>query len=273
MKNNNLQNLILGFFDGLHQGHKLLFNALEYFGVLTFKNIPHKFNNFLYPLEERINQIKKLNPQIIYIFDVIKFNMSANQFLEKVIKPLEIKRLIVGSDYHFGNDNQGVNKIIEYFPDSIIINRTNLSSSILKQLITSGDLEAANSLLLEPYYRVGKVIDGSHKGKLLGYPTANISIDNHLISLKPGSYVSSVIINNKNYLAVTFVGKSKTIDEQKSMIEAHILDFSENLYGQNIKISFLKFIRSPSKFDSIKNLKIAIREDVLFALNWIKKNF
>lgn len=267
MKNNNLQNLILGFFDGLHKGHKLLFNALEHFGVLTFKNIPHKVNNFVYPLEERINQIKKLNPQIIYIFDIFKFNMKASQFLEKVIKPLNIKRLIVGSDYHFGNDNQGVNKILEYFPDSIIVNRNNLSSSLLKQLITNGDLEAANNFLLEPYYRVGKVIDGNHKGKILGYPTANISIDNHLISLKPGSYVSNVFIQNKNYLAVTFVGKSRTLNDQKNMIESHILDFSENLYGQNIKISFLKFIRSPSKFDTIEKLKTAIKEDILFAYN------
>lgn len=272
MKNINLQNLILGFFDGLHQGHKLLFKGLKNFGVLTFKNIPHKVNNFLYPLEERINQIKKFDPQIIYIFDILKFNMKASEFLETVIKPLNIQRLVVGSDYHFGNDNQGVNKIIEHFPDSIIVSRTNVSSSLLKKFITDGDLEAANNFLIEPYYRVGKVLDGNHQGKVLGYPTANIAIDNSLINLKPGSYVSNAIIKNKNYLAVTFIGKSKTLDQHKNMIEVHILNFSENLYGQNIKISFFKFIRPPSKFDSIKSLKEAIKKDVIFTINWNKIN-
>lgn len=272
MRKINLQNLILGFFDGLHQGHKLLFNGLENFGVLTFKNIPHKVNNFLYPLEERIKQIKKLSPQIIYIFDILKFNMEASKFLRQVIKPLNIKRLVVGSDYHFGNDNEGATKILEYFPDSIIVKRTNVSSSLLKKLIIDGDLESANNFLFEPYYRSGKVIDGIHKGKLLGYPTANIAIDHNLISLKPGSYVSVATFKNKNYLAVTFVGKSKTLDEQKNMIEAHILNFSENLYGENIKISFLKFIRPPSKFNNIESLKEAIKKDILFTTNWNKIN-
>lgn len=272
MENINLQNLILGFFDGLHQGHKLLFKGLKNFGVLTFKNIPHKVNNFLYPLEERINQIKKFDPKIIYIFDILKFNMKASKFLQTVIKPLNIQSLVVGSDYHFGNDNQGVNKIIECFPDSIIVSRTNVSSSLLKKFITGGDLEAANNFLIEPYYRVGKVLDGSHKGKFLGFPTANIAIDNSLINLMPGSYASNVSIKNKNYLAVTFVGKSKTLDQHKNMIEAHILNFSENLYHQNIKISFLKFIRPPSKFNNIESLKEAIKKDVLFTANWNKTN-
>ncbi|WP_052664022.1 riboflavin biosynthesis protein RibF [Mycoplasmoides alvi] len=269
----NPLDLILGFFDGLHIGHKLLIDQTfnNPFNVLTFQNIPNKKNNFLYSFEERKNQLRIQGAKQIFCMDIAKNNMTAEEFCKKLLSNfIPFKKIIVGSDYLFGSDQKNVIFLKSFINDITIVDRSSISTSKIKKLVGENNFSELNKLLLEPYYRTGKVVSGYGHGKKLGFPTANIPIEPNLISLSEGSYATKIVIGNKTYLGVTFVGKSKTLLKQNSFIETHIINFHGNLYGQIIKIIFYKFLRTNVKFSSLDLLKKAIQNDLNQSFNFFQ---
>lgn len=264
--------LIIGFFDGIHKGHSKLFNRVEKnnFDVLTFEKIPRK-DKSIFSLDERIKQILKLQPRKIYCINIIENNMTSNEFIKKILGNINPSKIIVGNNFYFGSDFKNYKYLTNYYKVEAI-KKDNYSTTRIKKLIHSGKLSKSNKMLNSRYSIFGKVINGKKVASSLGYPTANILISDDLILPKSGSYATLTKINNKFYKSISFVGNSKTLGGKKNSIETYIFDFNEEIYGLNIQIDFLKFIRKNKKFSSKENLIKSIKNDILKANRYFNKN-
>lgn len=262
-----MKSLFIGYFDGLHQGHLFLKQNSKFESmVLLIDNPPLKQTNWLYDLQQRVAQIKTYLKATVEVFDVAKHNMNALSFFEQQIKRLNCDEIIVGTDWHFGNDHKDGIWLKKLFKNTVIVNKTNLSSSVIRNYLTNNELEKANQLLVEPYYRVGTVVHGLKKARLLGFPTANIVMDNHLLTLNKGSYIVRVLLNNQTFYGIGFISQK----DQDLVCETHIFNFNNEIYGSLVKFTLLKFIRTISKFSSQAALQKAIQSDANFALKWLE---
>ncbi|WP_027119599.1 riboflavin biosynthesis protein RibF [[Mycoplasma] testudinis] len=267
MLNNNF--LVIGFFDGIHQGHLQLFKtAVNDFSILTLKNLPNKNHDFLYPFNERVKQLQNTNAHKIYWLDIQKHNMSGEEFVFNVLDKLAIKGVIVGEDFKFGNDHCGIDLLKKHYPSSIFLKRTLDASRTIRENIRLGNLKKANQELVYPYYRTGMVIKGQQQGHWLGFPTANLTVDKTLVPMALGSYSTTISFDNQMYHSVSFVGKSKTMDQKNYSIETHAINFTGSLYGKTIKVVFHQYLRTPSKFESVLELKNAIKKDIEKTKEW-----
>lgn len=242
--------LIMGFFDGLHKGHMTLMHKDLYkSSILTFVNIPSK-TNFLYSDNNRIEQLEKTGCKNVLVYDVSN-NLTASEFIEKILKVLNPQKIIVGEDFRIGSDLKGVDFLINNnFNVDVVPRNENVSTTMLKEFISTSDFEKTNQYLIYPYYRTGYVIDGNKQGSMIGAKTANIEINPNLIQIPYGVYISRTIINNKTYKSLTMVGCPKTgkLASNEPRIETHLLNYSGNdFYNEKIKIVFLK------KIANIKN--------------------
>jgi len=140
-----------------------------------------------------------------------------------------------------------------------------VSSSVIRKFVLKGDVESAAKFLGRSFKLKGTIIHGQHLGRTLGFPTANLFIKEELIIPLSGVYSGLVKIDSKVYHTVINIGKRPTIgDLKKDLVEAHILDFDEDIYGKNIEVSFLKRIRDEKKFNSLDELKVQIKKDCDF---------
>lgn len=278
----------LGNFDGIHIAHKKILNHLVtqskkdgvesvvlLFKEHTLNSLNEKQPKVLTSLEQKIEILESIGIDQVYLinFEKIK-SLSPNDFLEKfLIENLNIKGIFVGFDYKFGKNAKGnINTLNEYskkhnlkifIQESIKIDGDVVSSTLIKNLIENNNLEKAEKLLDRPYYIIGEVINGKKLGKKLGYPTANIKLLVNYAIPKSGVYNSEVIVKNKSYKAATSLGKNITLDEKIDKIEAHILNFNETIYGEKISIRFIEKIRDMLKFETLDELTVQMKKDVL----------
>jgi len=264
-----IEDLVIGFFDGLHQGHTHLFDDIKKTTVLTFITIPKK-NRTLYPLEERVQQLKRLGIKDIIIYDLKDDNCTAYEFVKKYLYKLNPKRIIVGSDFVFGSDQKDVTILKDLF-NCKIVKTDKFSSSLIKNKINYGKIKAANAALIQPYYRSSQVIQGQQHGRVLGFPTINFILDQKLVNIYNGVYITNTIIDSKPYPSVTFVGRPLTIDENREvLIETYIINFKQDLYGKKLSVVFNKFLMEPKKFKDEAELKINITKYVNSAKKYHK---
>ncbi len=272
--------LIIGYFDGVHIGHLKLKKEVknDNVGILTFKNIPNKSLN-IYNYKNRIQNIKKdFDPKYIFVFDILKNNMSAKMFIEYFFNKISIKNIIVGSDFKFGNDFKDINFLIENVKSNVIVvNRNNkdVSTSKLKTYIKTSNFKLLNKYLNDPYYVCGKVIIGKQiAAKLLGFPTANIKINKNILLPNEGVFLTRTKVNNKFYNSLTFIGKSPTFKVKYRTVETHLININENinLYNKTIRVYFIKRIANVKKFNNINDLKKQIEKYVLEANNYFINN-
>ena len=241
--NTKQERLVIGFFDGLHLGHLELFgDKIACTSVLTFVNVPNK-KNLLYNSKERIAQLKKLGVQNIYVYDVTE-NMPANEFFEKYLDVLDPKEIVVGSDFHLGSDHVDVDELRKRYNVTVIKRDERYSSTKIRQAILNRDFPLANQMLLWPYYRRGVVEQHKQVGRELGFPTANIPINEKLIQIPTGVYVTRSLLFGEKYKSATIVGKPMTINLKiKSAIETHLIDYNgEEFYGEELKVIFYEYI-------------------------------
>lgn len=280
--------LTIGNFDGVHSGHKfLLDNFIQYSNqrdlvpvVITFSPHPAVFlsknQNYLLTLNvEKIKYLREIGIENLYI---INFNdeirqMKGEDFIYKLLDHLKhVDTIYVGHDFSLGanksfsfNDlNTRFNGIVNCFQEKQFeIENEEVSSSRIRKALITNELKIANKLLEEAYRLKGKVIAGNQIGGKLGFPTANMSIDQDKLIPGCGVYAGNAIIDSHWYKAAINIGKRPTVDStEKIVVEVHILDFSDDLYNSEIEIVFYDFIRSEKKFETKNDLVNQIKKDV-----------
>ncbi|MBR2526000.1 bifunctional riboflavin kinase/FAD synthetase [bacterium] len=286
-KNENFV-LILGFFDGLHLGHKIVIKtAVEYAqnnhfktALITFKDSPaniikNKNTKYILTKEEKIRKIEETGIDYLYQleFDKNLSEMSASDYLKLLVENFKPKAIITGDNHHFGYNKTGSADFLEimkneygyeYFRvNSVKIENTIVSSSKIRSALKDGDIKLANFMLGYRFYINGEVLKGRQIGRTIGFKTANLYYPKEIVDIPEGVYAAEVEIGGEKYMGIANYGSDPTISENnKKLVEVHILNFDEDIYGQNIKISFLDKIRDEKKFQSLTELKEQITKDI-----------
>jgi riboflavin kinase/FMN adenylyltransferase len=281
--------ITLGTFDGLHIGHVKIIKQLVKDAkernlksvVYTFKNHPLSLNHSIetpstiFKLDYKKKILEKLGVDILIFltFDDAQKNIEPNYFIEEIlVKKLRMKHLVVGYDYHFGKKAKGNTELLikssrKYhysydIVDPIKKDYVRVSSTLIRKLLANGKIKDANYYLGRPYSLEGKVIDGEKIGRKIGYPTANLELDNNFAILKPGVYITKTLLDGEFYYSVTNVGFNPTLKQSEFSVETYILDFDQSIYGKHIRVDFYKKIRDELKFKDVEELKEYIRWDV-----------
>lgn len=276
----------LGNFDGIHRAHSVLIkncvdNSIKdgvLSTILLFKEHSMKVLKdskfkILMSLEQKLIEIEKMGIDQVYLvsFDDIK-NLTPEEFIKSfMIKKLNISGIFVGFDYAFGKNASGdinfLRKIVSETPlrlevmDEIQYNSMKVSSTNIRNLIESDNLENAELLLGHEYWLKGVVVEGKKLGSKLGFPTANIQLTSNYVLPQEGVYYTLLKIDNEIFSVATSLGKNLTLNEEDVKIEAHILDFDRNIYGKDIEIRFVKKLRGMIKFDNLFDLTQQVLDD------------
>ena len=210
--------------------------------------------------------------------------MSADQFIrDLLVKKFGMKAIVVGEDYSFGKNREGnIDMMRSYGPDFgfevIVANwiitskgfAGRISSTKIRELVMDGHMVEAEKMLGRNYQIRGRVVTGRDRGgKLLGIPTANINLHDELCP-KPGVYAVTVESMGRSHQGVANIGYSPTFDDHEFTVEVHILDFDNDIYGQEIRVNFIQRIRDEIKFSNIDELSDQITKDVLIARDMLK---
>ena len=275
--------LTIGNYDGIHLGHQKLINELLIkskkdqieSAIMIFEPHPREFftpkdaPTRITSLREKIEYFKSRKIDRIYIvkFNVNFSNMSGDEFIIRLKEKISAQTILVGEDFRFGRNREcGITDLLESEIETFILkeiknNNKRVSSTHVRDALSSSDLSLARDLLGRHYSISGKVIHGDHRGREMGYPTANI----HMLHNRPPlKGVFAVKLNEK--FGVANLGTRPTVKGiLKLHLEVHVLNFSKDLYGHHVHITFLKKIRDEIKFKSIEDLKIQIKKDIINA--------
>lgn len=255
-----VKNLVIGQFDLIHYGHLSLFANLNDFSFLIFDNNPKNSSN-LYRLDKRIFHLSLFNPSYIYVYDIAKNNVSGYEFINYLKTQFEIQRIIVGSDFYFGNDKKDASFLKKHF-QTIIINKQDIySSRHIKQLYIEKEIAKANELATIPYYFENKIYKNLQNGRKYLVKTANIAFDT-FNEFNEGVYLTLSVIDKKLYKSISFFGTTLAFNNSKKQIETHILDFDQNIYGKTLQLFVSEFVRNKQVFNNLDELKIAILGDI-----------
>lgn len=279
--------IALGFFDGVHLGHGALLRRVREIAdqkgyiaaAVTFDHHPKD----LIPGAERVpiintpadreaimRRVYGIEDVIILPFDAHMRDMNWRDFVtDLLVERYSAAHLVAGHDFHFGRRGEGDPERLcrlcgELGLGCDIIKKVELdgiavSSTYIRSLIQSGDMERAARFLGHPYSLSGPVVHGKQLGRSIGIPTSNLIIPEGMLMPEFGVYAAKVWIDGKDYLGVTNVGIRPTVkDNDRVTVEPWILNFDGDLYGQIIRVEFYKQLRKERKFDSIGELKAAI---------------
>lgn len=264
--------MLLGGFDGLHLGHcKLLARAKESglkVGVMTI--VGGKEDENLFTFQERESIFKNVGIDFVFElpFSEIK-DITPLEFVALLQKQFSPKLFVCGEDFRFGAKAQGTPEILKRATQVCVDvqplverNGQKVSSSYIKTLIKSGDVKSANELLCERFFLIGKVFEDRKIGRTLQFPTANIQYPIGKYSLKKGVYETRVTLFGKEYKGITNYGARPTFDNDKVLTETYLDGFDGDLYGRELKVSFVRYLRDIRKFDDIGALKKQLEEDI-----------
>ena len=281
----------IGFFDGLHLGHKKIINSLINNEknnnlksvVITFSDDVlsyFKVSNPIFPLKNKIEFFESLNIDYLLVLSIKDnfVNLDANSFLNKILKPLNCKKIVCGNDFSFAKNKEGNTEFIKNntnidieIVDDVYFNNNKVSSSYIRMLLLNGKVDIANKLLLHPFFIESKVIKGKQIGRTINFKTANLEINDSCYLLKNGVYFGKIIVLNKEYEALINVGINPTINDENNLkIEANILNFNEDIYDDKITAIFTLFKREELKFNSLIDLKNQIEKDYNDLLKYLK---
>ena len=270
--------LCLGFFDGLHLGHVELINAAlqdGLTGVMTF-DVPPNFatgknirNCCLTSIYDKSNLLDKMGVKYLFILRMSKelLQMSRDQFVEKVLKAINPVAIYVGEDYRFGFEAKGTPNYLSNFFDTHIIQlkqfaHRKISSGYIRGLIEAGKVEDVSDYLGRNYSLVGLVVQGKGNGVKIGFPTANLELDYPYVLPKIGVYMGYVKVLNSTYKALICVSTHPTIMElNEPQIEVHLLYFKGDLYGCEVEVEFVKYMRDIFRFENLELLQEQLKKD------------
>ena len=290
--------LTIGNFDGFHNGHQEILKTLKKISidkkllsaVMSFDPHPRSFfnkdvNNFnIYTKKDKLNFLKDFGIDIYinFAFDKKLSEYSSNEFINKIlVNKLNIKNLIVGSDFKFGKDREGNVDILNSFSkiynyEINLVNAVNIknkkekySSSLIRKDIEDGNFENVSKSLGRYWHMTGKIVEGQKKARKINFPTANMEPDNHILP-KKGVYCVEVVYSGKKYFGISNFGVRPTVDGSKLLLETHIFNFDEEIYGKELTVRFLTFIRSEQKFGNFDLLTEQIKKDIETAKDYLK---
>jgi riboflavin kinase/FMN adenylyltransferase len=290
----------IGTFDGLHVGHFEILETLKLKAkelnlksvVITFYPHPRTvlakdFNlKLLTPIDEKKELFGVLGIDYLYIITFTKdfSKQSYKEFLNNVlIDKVNCEHLVLGYDHKFGNNRDGdINKLIEYSKEIGIgmtvvepkeVDNHIVSSTKIRKALQEGRIEDANKMLGRYYFLEGSVIEGAKRGRIIGFPTANLNLkENNKLLPCNGVYFVRIKHNDSQYFGVANIGLRPTFNHVKEPItEVHIFDFSQNIYGNELKVEFINRLRNEKKFSSKEELEENIKLDVVKATELIKE--
>lgn len=281
----------LGTFDGVHIGHqKVISRSVESAKQLDGTSVVFTFSN--HPLsiiapercplqiitqDDKVELIEKLGVDILINipFTAEFLNLSASQFISLLLDQLNPKHILIGPNYFFGYKRCGTPELLQksglQYGFTVEINPTvyvddvMVSSTLIRQMITAGQVHQAATLLGRPVTLKGRVIHGAKRGRLLGYPTINLGIASGLAIPQNGVYAVELIIQDNQFNGIANVGTNPTFHDIGRRIEVHILDFSGDLYGEAVTVRFLNHIRKEQTFSNSEELKSQIAKDIVAA--------
>ena len=268
--------LVLGFFDGIHKGHRAVIHSGVKEGyktvVLTFKASPSEYFSkpvkYIYPRKHSYEILESLGVDYLEEDDFANLvNIKAEDYLNLIVEKYSPKCIVTGFNHTFGLNKEGNNSLIKKYeskygykyiscPPCEDLGKV-ISSTYIKELLEKGNIEKANKLLVQPFEITSTVIKGMQLGRKLGYPTANMDYPDTIVKIPYGVYKVEAL----GKPAILNWGVKPTLDGKKEGLEVHIINFDGDLYGQNLSIKILKKIRDERKFDNLEDLKIQIKKD------------
>lgn len=281
----------IGFFDGVHAGHRFLINELNQVArlnhlssvIITFDKHPRKVLHsdfqpkLLTTLSEKTNQLETTQVDSCVVLDFTQnlSQLSAYEFIKSIlVEKLKVKILLIGHDHRFGhNREQGFDDYVaigkKWGVEVMEANRfsqqahAHVSSSEIRKALESANIEGANEMLTYSYSFSGNVIKGNQLGRNLGYPTANIIIDSKdKIIPKPGVYGVYVYVEGKRHKGMMNIGFRPTIEFSNELkIEVNIFNFNQDIYNKTIKVEVEKHIRDEKRFKNLIELKEQLQKD------------
>lgn len=280
--------VVLGTFDGVHKGHRLL--ILQAFLkaqqenkrliIYTFSNHPlsliSKSPQLLMTANERIEALEGLGADEVVRDEFTRelSNMSPYDFALMLKERFNMTDAVAGYNYSFGKGGKGNIETLKKLGDELQFETTicepvlykgeSVSSTRIRETLEKGDIKNANAMLEREYCLSGKVIKNKHIGTKIGFPTANIEVDENKVLPEKGVYATSVNIDGKSYNAVTNIGTNPTVNGKKLTIETHIIGFDGDIYGKELAVCFQDRIRDDYKFDSLDSLKAQIKRDISY---------
>lgn len=282
----------IGFFDGVHIAHQTLIE--ETIGISKQKNLPaavitfdkhpksvlYDFGyHYITPLSRKLEKFKALGIDTVYVIEFTKekAKMDPVQFIKRYFN--NIDTLVCGFDFKFGVRGSGNIELLREHSDfeTVVVKEITyggfkVGSTHIRDLIKAGQVELIEEVLGERYMIAGPVVHGQKKGRLIGYPTANIDADHYLMP-KQGVYITRTKVDGVWYDSMSSIGHNPTMNCQVELsLESHILGFDKEIYGEIIEIEFVQRLRDELKFSSLEALIAKIDQDKLDTLNYFKKN-
>jgi riboflavin kinase/FMN adenylyltransferase len=296
--------LTIGNFDGVHRGHQALLKKLVQTAkekniqscVMTFE--PHPIEYFapekaparILNLRDKLEALAEVGiDQVLVIhFNQLFANLSPDDFVKKIlVDSLKVQSILIGDDFHYGSKRAGnFSNLVEaglkygFSVENMATfeeNQVRISSSAIRSALSQGDLRLARQLLGRPYMLSGHVLHGQKLGRTLGFPTLNVSLANKLQLRKPaaeGIFIAQVHGLSDNPLpAVASLGQRPTVDDSgRYLLEVHVFNFNQSVYGKLVRIELIKKIRDEEKYNDLETLQNAINQDAALARNYFEIN-
>ncbi|MGB1086075.1 MAG: bifunctional riboflavin kinase/FAD synthetase [Methylophilaceae bacterium] len=280
--------MTVGNYDGIHLGHQALINHVITYAkkeryhsaVMTFEPHPREFFDSIsapsriISLREKLEFFDSLGINRVHVirFDADFAKITAEEFTNILKDNLNAKKLVLGKDFRFGQNREGGVEMLKnagieiLVADEFMINQERVSSSLVRESLSHGDFKKVNLLLGRPYAISGKVIHGDKRGREIGFPTANI----HMFHERPPLRgVFAVKLDDS--FGVANLGIRPTVSGLSQLnLEVHVFDFSADLYGKHVHVTFLKKLRDEKKFNNVNELKLQIEIDIANAKSFFK---
>lgn len=280
----------VGFFDGVHSGHRFLIEQLKNIArekglpsaIVTFPIHPRKVlqsdfqPDLLNDFQEKLFQLSGTGIDYCFVIDFTEelSQLTAKDFIRDILfQKLHVKILLVGYDHKFGKDRLGdVDQYIIYGKECrmevikatpLVCSQAYVSSTLIRKLLGEGKIKEANKMLTYSYSLEGIVVDGNKLGRKIGFPTANIELLEKNKLIPPmGVYAVWVYFNHFRYKGMLYIGNRPTIPQQEGLrIEVNLLDFNKNLYGEKLTVELVEFLREDMKFDNLEELVNQLEKD------------
>ena len=281
----------IGYFDGLHIGHQSLIEKTKEIAekkgvksaIITFYPDPKdiitkKKHQHIQKFDDRLKIAEGMGIDIaiVYSFTEKMCKMHEGDFFTDVLCDLPLEGLVCGFDFSYGYKGEGTPQDLikhaegrypVYVIDEVVYKGIKISSTRIREAIKAGDIELVNDLLGYPYFNRGTVVHGKQNGRKLGFPTANIRLDDEILCPKTGVYIGFVRYDGTIYKAMCNIGKNPTIaNDNQLTYEVHIVDFDKDIYGEELTVYLKKRIRDDKRFASFDDLRQQLAKDLSLAM-------